>query len=156
MIKLNQTIQTMLIKRRSTNGDLPLSDVVENFFGTDLAGFFGRDIAISTPAVNIRETKDAYMVEVAAPGLNKEDFKLNLDNNLLTISAEKEKKSEESKEKFTRKEFSYTSFQRSFTLPETAESEKIEARYENGILTIRIPKKEIAVSKTSAKEIKIS
>jgi HSP20 family protein len=142
----------MLVKRKRSNGDFPaISNVLENFFGTDITNFFGSDIAVNTPAVNVRETNDSYRVEVAAPGLKKEDFKVNIENNTLIISSEKESRKEEEQERFTRKEFSYTSFQRSFTLPETTDPEKIEAKYENGILNIRIPKKEMAISKTPKK-----
>lgn len=102
-------------------------------------------IGFNTPAVNIKETEDDYAVELAAPGLVKEDFNIELDNDLLIISSEKKSENEsEEKGKYTRKEFSYTSFKRSFTLPETADADKIEASYENGMLLIKLPKKEEA------------
>ena len=133
-----------------------LSNVLENFFDTDVVNFLGTDVTSTIPAVNVKETNDAYKVDVAAPGLKKEDFKINLENNILTIKAEKETKQEEKDEnnKFRRKEFSYTSFQRSFSLPDIIEEEKIQAKYENGILCITVPKKEIAIKK-QAKNIKI-
>ena len=102
------------------------------------------DTGTTIPAVNIRETKDDFEVEMAAPGMKKEDFRIELDGNLLTISSEM-KKDSETKEgaQYTRREFSYQSFQRSFTLPkEVVDSEKINARYENGVLRLQIPKKE--------------
>ena len=101
----------------------------------------------SIPAVNIRETNDAFVVEMAAPGMAKDDFKIELDNNMLLISSEKQHESEENREDnhYTRREFSYQSFQRSFQLPkEVVDAEKIEARYENGMLHLVIPKKEEA------------
>ncbi len=102
-------------------------------------------IGFNTPAVNIKETEDDYAVELAAPGLVKEDFNIELDNDLLIISSEKKSENEsEEKGKYTRKEFCYTSFKRSFTLPETADADKIEASYENGMLLIKLPKKEEA------------
>jgi HSP20 family protein len=100
----------------------------------------------SIPAVNIRETSDAFEVEMAAPGMTKDDFKIELDNNMLLISSEKENESEEKEgSNYTRREFSFQSFQRTFQLPkEVVDAEKIEARYENGLLHLVIPKKEEA------------
>src|SRR5690606_40509464 len=93
------------------------------------------------PAVNIRETKDDVEVEVAAPGMKKEDFRIELDGNLLTISSELKKENETQEEgRYTRREYSYQSFQRRFTLPkEVVDSDNINARYENGVLRLQIP-----------------
>ncbi len=109
------------------------------------------------PAVNVKETDDAFEIEVAAPGMTKKDFKVNLENNVLTISSErKEEKKEEEKGRFTRREFSYQSFQRSFTIPENmVEGEKISAKYNDGLLSIHLPKRE-AVKPKPAREIAIS
>jgi HSP20 family protein len=111
----------------------------------------------SMPAVNISEDENKYEVEVAAPGLQKEDFNLLIDHNVLTISSEKEEK-EEQKDKegnYTRREFRYSSFKRSFTLPEeVVDAEKISANYVDGVLHIQIPKKEEAKPKP-ARTIKI-
>ena len=97
------------------------------------------------PAVNIKETDDNFEVVMAAPGMNKKDFKINLDDNLLTISSEKENDNEEKNEKYTRREYSYQSFTRSFTLPKNVvDATKISAKYENGELYIEIPKREEA------------
>lgn len=99
------------------------------------------------PAVNIIETNDDFKIEVAAPGMKREDFKVELDNNMLIISSEREEKSEE-KDKagnYTRREFSYQSFQRSFALPENmVDGDKISAKYKDGILHITVPKREEA------------
>jgi HSP20 family protein len=106
------------------------------------------------PAVNIRETKDSYEVEMAAPGMKKEDFKVELDRNILTISSEKSEEHEEQgeEEKYSRKEFSYQSFQRSFNLPkEVVDEDKIEARYREGVLHLTIPKREEAKQKPPRK-----
>jgi HSP20 family protein len=106
------------------------------------------------PAVNIRETKDSYEVEMAAPGMKKEDFKIELDRNILTISSEKSEEHEEQgeEEKYSRKEFSYQSFQRSFNLPkEVVDEDKIEARYREGVLHLTIPKREEAKQKPPRK-----
>ena len=94
------------------------------------------------PAVNIKENEKNFEIEVAAPGFEKQDFQLNLEDNVLTISAESSKQNQEEKESFTRKEFSYTSFSRSFSLPETVKDEKIEAHYENGLLHLTLTKAE--------------
>jgi HSP20 family protein len=100
------------------------------------------------PSVNIKENNDAFTVELAAPGFEKSDFKIELNNNLLTISSEKKVENETKEgEYFTKREFSYQSFSRSFTLPNLADGEKIVANYENGILSVAIPKKEEAKPK---------
>jgi len=92
--------------------------------------------------VNIKESNDAFTVEVAAPGFDKSDFKLELNHDLLTISSEKQMENETKEdEQFTRREFSYQAFTRTFTLPNTVEEDKIKATYDNGILKISIPKK---------------
>lgn len=93
------------------------------------------------PSVNILETKEAFEIELAVPGMGKDDFNINLENNVLTISSEKEMKKDEDRN-YTRREFAYGSFSRSFTLPKTVDSEKISANHQNGILSIGLPKKE--------------
>ena len=105
--------------------------------------------------VNIKETEKSYSIDVAAPGFDKADFKVNLDQNILTISAEKkeEVKSENEKEKEIRREFSSRSFKRSFTLDEKINAEGIEAKYVNGVLTLNLPKKEEV--KSASKDISI-
>lgn len=110
----------------------------------------------SLPAVNVKETNDEFLIELAAPGMEKKDFKINFKNNVITISSEKEDKKEVQKENYTRREFSYQSFQRSFTVPENAIiSDKIEASYNNGILEVKLPKRE-EVKPQPEREIKIS
>lgn len=131
-------------------------NLVEEFFNGDLfPRFFESETRHSLPAVNIEESRDEYRIEVAAPGLNKEDFKVNLDNNVLTVSSEKEAKQENDENKVMRKEFSYYSFTRSFTLPQTVNADKISATHKNGILTIVVPKKDEAKERPS-RDIKIS
>ncbi len=100
------------------------------------------------PSVNIKESDDDFEVEVAAPGLTKNDFRVELNHDLLTVSSEKEVQNETKEgQQFTQREFSYQSFSRSFTLPHTVDGEKISASYENGILKVLIPKKEEAKPK---------
>lgn len=118
----------------------------------DNAGFFGR--VMNLPAVNIIEQKNEYLVSLAAPGLKKDDFKIDVNGNMLTISSEKEESKDEKDKKFTRKEYSYFSFSRSFTLPEEINQEKIEAKYDDGVLKISLPRRD-EVKKTSAKQIAV-
>lgn len=120
--------------------------LVDEFFGKDLLGNLLEDgfTGVNMPAVNIVDGKDEFRIDVAAPGLDKKDFKIDLNHNVLTISSEKNNEKEEKKERYMRREFSYTSFKRSFTLPETAQFEKISANHKDGILQISIPKKEEA------------
>jgi len=101
------------------------------------------------PAVNIKETNDEFLVEMAAPGMNKKDFKIELDGTALTISSENQTETEDKDgENYNRKEFSYQSFYRTFHLPkEVVNADKIQARYDNGILRIEIPKHEKAKQK---------
>lgn len=113
---------------------------------------FGRSLTI--PSVNITETNQEYQVSLAAPGLKKDDFKIDVAGNMLTISSEKEETKEEKEKKFTRKEYNYISFSRSFTLPEEVNREKIEAKYEDGLLKLSLPKKE-EVKKSAAKQIAV-
>lgn len=128
----------------------------DDVFGRDWFndGVAGRS---TMPAVNLKEDENNFEVELAAPGMNKNDFKIELDNNVLTISCEKEEKHEEPGEKgqYARREFNYRSFQRSFTLPNTIESDKINAKYIDGLLKLTIPKKEEA-KKRASRQIEIS
>lgn len=134
-----------------------LPSVFDDFFKPwnewfDNGIFGGRTMNI--PAVNITEHKDEYQVSLAVPGMKKDDFRIDVDGNMLTISSEKEEKKEEKEKKFTRKEYNYSSFSRSFTLPEEINKEKIEARYEDGVLKIALPRKEEA-KKLTAKQIAV-
>jgi HSP20 family protein len=112
-----------------------------------------REDVLHFPPVNILETESSYQLEIAAPGFDKADFNVKLENNLLTISSEKKDEKNESTGKSVRKEFSYKSFKRSFTIDEKIEAANISAKYENGILKLELPKKETA--KAIAKEINI-
>ncbi|MCF8235447.1 MAG: Hsp20/alpha crystallin family protein [Bacteroidales bacterium] len=129
-----------MIRRRA------LPDLVDEFFGSDLMNnFFENQTGINVPAVNIIEGNEDFKIEVAAPGLNKKDFKIDLDRNVLTVSSEKkEEKKEKDEDKFMRREFSYSSFSRSFTLPDSVDEDKVSANHQDGVLTVTIPKKEEA------------
>lgn len=147
-----------LVKR---NGNLlsPLPMLFDDFFNRDLFNWNNSHFSntnTTIPAVNIRETGDSYEVEVAAPGMTKDDFKVELDGNTLTIRSEKTNRAEETNEKYFQREFSYESFQRSFTLQkEVVDVEKIRAKYENGLLHLSIPKKE-EVKQKPPRQIQIS
>src|SRR6201989_2981198 len=106
-----------------------------------------------TPAVNISETENEFHIELAAPGLKKEDFKINLDKNVLSVSADKKVENVEEGKKFSKREYSYNSFTRSFTLPEVADAGKIEAEYTDGVLKLNVAKKEEA--KIQSREIAV-
>lgn len=141
---------TLLKRNGSLFNQLPV--LFDDFINRDsfnwgLSNFSNTNTSI--PSVNIKETGDSYSVEVAAPGMMKKDFKVELEGNLLTISSERnEEKEETGDERFVRREFSYQSFQRSFTLhKEVVDVEKIQARYEDGVLSLLIPKKEEAKQK---------
>jgi HSP20 family protein len=132
---------------------------IDRFFNNDLMDWGTSNFSstnTSLPAVNVKETDDDYFIEVAAPGMSKKDFNVNFQNNVLTISSEKKDEKEEEEDSYTRKEFSYQSFQRSFTVPgNDVDSDKISASYENGILNIKLPKRE-EVKPKPAREIRIS
>lgn len=133
----------------------PLNSFLEDFFGRD-SQEMSHNRNLNTPAVNIRETENGFDVEVAAPGLAREDFKIELKHNKLSVSASKETKTATStdettvekpvKGRYYRKEFSYGAFSRSFTLPHTVDRESIAASYESGVLKLHIPKKEEVIT----------
>ena len=110
--------------------------------------------AATRPAVNVEESDKDYLISVAAPGLAKEDLKISVNDGVLTISSENKEEKNEEKDNYIRKEFAYSTFERSFTLPDETDAEKINAKYKNGVLKVSIPKAEAKVIPT--KEIKIS
>ncbi len=143
---------------RKTSSYLP--SFWDNFLTRDLMDWTNTNFSstdTTLPAVNVKEDDDAFLIEVAAPGMKKDDFKVHFENNLLTITSEKEEeKQEEEKGRYTRREFSYQSFQRSFTVPESVvDGEKISAKYCEGILCVTLPKKE-EVKPKPARQIAIS
>jgi HSP20 family protein len=146
--------KTMTLMRFSNQH--PLFD---RFFENDLFDWSNRNYSNTSttlPSVNIKESNEDFEVEVAAPGFSKNDFKVELNHDLLTISSEKQIENETKEgQQFSLREFSYQSFSRSFTLPNSADSEKIRAKYEDGILRIIIPKKEEAKPKP-ARQIAIA
>lgn len=151
---------TMLTTRRSLLPKLA-SDLFDSgkFFGPRIWDFNSdfnlKDMDFDMPMVNIMETEKEYKLEMGVPGMDKKDFKIQVAEDMLTVSTEKSKDEMEEGKNFTRREFSYFGFSRSFKLPENCMSDKIDARYENGILMIILPKKELSFTKAS-KEIKVS
>lgn len=140
-----------------TNSNLP--SLIENLFGRDVNDFFNTNTSSFTniPAVNVVEHQDGFRIDVAAPGLKKDDFKLNLNHNNLIISGHQETQDGEQNknaERYTRREFSYSSFQRTFMLPSSVDAEQIQATYVNGVLRVEIPKREEAKVKP-ARQIEI-
>ncbi len=135
-----------LVKRNNSNSNF-FPAIMEELFRPDWMGGSQNFNAVSVPPVNIRETDTAYEVELSAPGKTKEDFNIEVDNDLLTISSEYKSENTSEDGKFTRREFSYSSFRRSFTLPETVNSDDIKANYDAGILRISLPKREEALPK---------
>jgi HSP20 family protein len=150
----------MTLARLSDNVFPSFPSFFNRFFEGDLADWSNTNFAglnSTLPAVNVKEDDDEYRIEVAAPGMKKEDFKVNYENGRLTISSEiKEEKKEGKKENYTRREYRYQSFQRSFTVPENmVDSQKIQAVYTDGILNISLPKRD-EIKPKPARQIKIS
>jgi HSP20 family protein len=146
------------LTRTKSDNNLPLlSSWIDEFFNRELPSAFSQNFnsGMSLPKVNIRETADEYFVEMAVPGMKKSDFKIELNNQNLLISTEKKEEKEETGDNYTRREFGYSSFQRSFSLPESIDEEKIKANYNDGILNVHLPKREEAKQKPP-KSIEIS
>ena len=129
----------------------PLSGLFENFLGDD---FFTREFASYVPAVNFSEGKEHYHLDVSAPGFEKDDFKIELNRGVLTVTGHHKTEKETTDKNYSRKEFNYGSFQRSFTLPEGVNEAGVEAKYDNGILKISLKKNEDAHK--GVVEIKVS
>ena len=133
------------------------SNWIDSFFNNDLPSVFTSNFntGMTLPKVNIRETGDAYFVDMAVLGLKKSDFHIDLDNQVLSISTEMKEENAQREDNYTRREFGYSSFKRTFSLPESVDDGKIDAKYVDGILSIHLPKKEEAKQKP-ARTIKIS
>ncbi len=146
---------------RTNSNDRPnfpiWSSWIDDILNGDLTPRFSPsfNMGMSLPKVNIKETAEAYLVEMAVPGLKKSDFNIDLHNQILTISMNKEEETEQKDGNYTRKEFGYASFKRTFSLPETVNDGDIKAHYNDGILKIQLPKKEEARQKP-VRTIKIS
>ncbi|SEW01877.1 HSP20 family protein [Chryseobacterium wanjuense] len=142
----------MSIVKRNNGSLLPANRTLfDDFFSRELFNWGNNNFSstLSTlPSVNIKENPENFEVEVAAPGMEKQDFQITLDGNFLTISSAKKNQQEENNDNYTRREFSYQSFQRSFELAKNVvDEDRIEAKYENGVLKLIIPKTEDAKKK---------
>lgn len=146
-----------LLKRNGLSS--PVNTLIEDFFSKDMFDWADKNFAAvgaNLPSVNLKETDTSLEIEMAAPGMKKDDFKVEIDNNMLIISSEKEEEKEETRKKdnYVRKEFNYRSFYRSFFLPDSIDENKIEAKYTDGILHVVVAKKR-SDKKKSAKTILI-
>ncbi|GER60622.1 Hsp20/alpha crystallin family protein [Patiriisocius marinus] len=147
----NGTLANTNSKTSATSRTPNLATWLDDFFDRDLSSVFTSNFntGITLPKVNIKETADDYIVEMAVPGLKKSDIKIDVDNQLLAISSEAKEEKETTQDNYTRREFGYSSFKRTFTLPETVDDDKINAKYVDGILNIVLPKKEEAKQRPS-------
>lgn len=147
---------TKSLMRRTENVPSIFEDLFKpwnEWFDNSGSNLWGKMMKV--PAVNITDNKDNYLVSLAVPGMDKKDFNIDIDGNLLTISAEKEENKEEKETRYSRREYSYSSFSRSFTIPEEVLIEKIDATYENGLLKLVLPKKEDAKKPQIGKHIDV-
>ena len=153
-----------LVLSRKRNGRT-FPSLVNDFFNTDRffgpsildfnGGLLDLDKSLVVPEANIIENGKDFRIELAAPGLEKKDFKVEVQDGVLSISAEKKEEQKEETKNYRRREFSYNTFCRSFTLPDNLVTDKIDAMYENGVLRLTLPKKEVTISKP-AKQIKVA
>lgn len=143
-----------LVKNQKNNRSL-WNDPFNRFFRNDMMDLWNRDTE-TVPSLNISEEKDKYKVELAAPGLKKEDFNIDVNGNLVTISSEKESETKDEKENgnYSRREYNYSSFSRSFTLPENTDTDSVKAKYADGVLSLDILKKKPSFENNS-KKIKV-
>lgn len=144
---------SLIVRRNNSNNFMkPFPSVFSEMFDNHNNHFEGNYIPQNAiPAVNVKENKKDFKIELAAPGMKKNDFNVDVNNGVLTISSEKEENSEVDEENYTRKEFSFSSFKRAFTLPENINNENIEAKYEDGVLEVTLKKKEIIPAKAPKK-----
>jgi HSP20 family protein len=148
MFNLKTNKEMTLVKFKNGNGsgsslpaiDRPLS--FPSFFSDTLERLWSDETLNWMPAVNIRERDDDFVIDLAVPGMNKKDFSVEVDNGVLTVSGERKEESENSGDRHTRREFHYGSFRRTFSLPESADPDKVNASYKDGILTLSVMKRE--------------
>ena len=146
----------MLVKvNPTTKKPLLFNNLFDELFNFDFKPGVSDTRYFNRPSINVVETNEGFRIEVAAPGLKKEDFKVSVEKELLTISAEKQTQEEVKEEKYTRREFNFNSFKRSFHLPESVDVQNISATYESGVLNIELSKREEA-KELPARNIEIS
>ena len=151
---------TVLLKKKDNKTGLKpmFSDLfdLDRFWDNDLmpSSLFG-SVALTIPSVNIKEGKNEFVIEMGAPGFERNDFEVEVENGNVIISCDKEIEVKDEDENYTRREYNYNSFKRSFMLPDTVDADKIKASYKNGILNVELPKKEDAKMKPR-KTVKVS
>jgi len=144
----------MSLVKYNKHGLRNFDNFFDTFFNNNLTDVIGSDNNLTQPSVNVIETDDDFRIEVAAPGLAKKDFDINIEEKVLTVSAKTKEAKNNTAEKYTRREFSYSAFKRLFNLPEMVNEEAIAATYDSGILTLNLPKREEAKPQP-ARQIKI-
>jgi len=145
----------MNLIKNNPYGPMSKRNFFDEVFNRSISDFVGSDFVMNMPSVNIVENEAGYRLDLAAPGLTKDEFKIDIEKDRLFVSAQKETAEEKVEGKFTRKEFNYNSFKRSFFLPKSIDREAIEANYENGVLSIVLPKKEEVVIEEKGRTIEI-
>jgi len=148
-----------LIKNHNKPSIQRWSNPFDKLFRNDFMDLWNQDITETIPSINITEEKNNYVVEMAAPGLKKEDFNIDVESNVVTISCEKESETnsgdtKDGKNNYSRREYNYSSFSRSFTLPDNADGQKIKAKYTDGILRLEIAKNE-ETQRSNTQKIKV-
>jgi HSP20 family protein len=148
----------MSLLAKTNDGFPSVRGLLNDFFDADkffLNGFLNNPSRY-VPATNVKESDKQFELEVAAPGFEKQDFKVEVEKGVLRISAEKKQETNKNEKNYTRQEFSYSSFSRSFVLPDAADENQINAGYKDGVLTLTIPKKENSAGEASKKQINIA
>jgi HSP20 family protein len=141
-----------LVKLNNFDDAFPsLPSIFEDFFGRGNYFDRGLSVGVNVPAVNIKEESDKFLVTLAIPGIKKEDCRIQVENGMLTVSSNTHTEKEDKNEKYSRYEYNYSSFSRTFSLPDNADGDNVKAKYENGELKIELQKKEKTLS--SSKEI---
>lgn len=144
-----------LVRFKNGNSNTGVNHFIDDFFNPFMRDDFFADRDVSKmPAVNVAETDEAYHIEVIAPGMDKGDFKIDVERELLTVSAKKETESKDETKKYSKREYAFSAFTKSFNLPESIDHNKIDASYTDGILMIEIGKKEEAIIAAKTIEIK--
>ena len=148
-----------LVKSKRNNGGFPVISMLDDFFNNDLMSRWSRfpelQSEVTMPAVNVVENDEEFTLEMAAPGKEKSDFNIEVNDGVLTISSETSNEDEEVTDNYTRKEYSFNSFSRSFRMPEGTKEDDIKASYNNGVLKVSVPKDEVVI-KEKAKTIVVA
>ncbi|MFH0894105.1 MAG: Hsp20/alpha crystallin family protein [Bacteroidota bacterium] len=146
-LKIGDYTMTLIKLKPSTTATPGFSNLLDHFFDKELMPLYESEFRRSVPAINIYENNEGFNIDIAAPGMKREDFKISLEKNSLTIKAEKSNECKAEDVQYSKREFCYCQFERTFTLPETADNERIDAEYKDGILNIFSTIKEEAQEK---------